>query len=73
MIVLAVASVLIALVVAVILVNATLRDMVFCPRRESLVDIVHGQCALRATTCANAPLGCERECITLGDFAARTS
>lgn len=73
MIVFAVAFVLIALVVAVILVSATLRNSAFCPRRESLVDIVHGRCALRTTTCANAPLGCERECITLGDFAPRTS
>jgi hypothetical protein len=73
MIVFAVAFVLTALVVAVILVSSTFRDSAFCPRRESLVDIVDGRCAFRATTCANAPLGCERECSKLSDFAARAS
>jgi hypothetical protein len=71
MTVFAVAFVLTALVVAVILVSATFRDAAFCPRREAMVDIVGGRCAYRAATCANAPLGCERECIKLSDFAAR--
>jgi hypothetical protein len=71
MIVFAVAFVLTALVVAVIAVSATFRNSAFCPRRETLVDMLDGRCALRATTCANAPLGCERECIKLSNFAAR--
>ena len=71
MVVFAVAFVLTALVVAVILVSATFRDSAVCRRRETLVDIVDGRCAFRATTCANAPLGCERECIKLSDFTAR--
>ena len=65
MIVFAVAFVLTALVVA------AFRDSAFCPRRETLVDMLDGRCALRATTCAKAPLGCERECITLSNFTAR--
>jgi len=71
MIVFAVAFVLTALVVAVLLVSVNYRDTAFCPRRETMVDIVDGRCAYRATSCANAPLGCERECIKLSDFAAR--
>ena len=71
MIVFAVACVLTALVVAVILISVTFRDTAFCPRRETMIDIVDGRCAYRATTCANAPLGCERECIKVSDFAAR--
>ena len=71
MVVFAVAFVLTALVIAVIFVSVTFRDSAFCPRRETLVDIVGGRCAFRATTCANAPPGCERECITLSDFTAR--
>lgn len=73
MIVFAVAFVLTALVVAVILISVTFRDAAFCPRRETMVDIVGGRCAHRATTCANAPLGCERECIKLSTFTARAS
>ncbi len=71
MIVLIIAFVLTALVVAVILVSVTFRDTAFCPRREALVEIVNGRCQFRETTCANAPLGCERECVKLSDFAAR--
>lgn len=71
MIVFAVAFVLTALVIAVILVSVTFRDTALCPRRETMVDIVDGRCAYRTTTCANAPLGCERECIKLSDFGAR--
>jgi hypothetical protein len=71
MVVFAVAFVLTALVVTVILVSAAFRDSAFCRRRETLVDIVGGRCAFRATTCANAPVGCERECIKLSDFTAR--
>jgi hypothetical protein len=71
MIVFAAAFVLIALVVAVLLISVSFRDAALCPRRETLVDIVDGRCAYRATTCANAPLGCERECIKLSDFSAR--
>jgi CDP-diacylglycerol pyrophosphatase len=71
MMVFAVAFVLTALVVAVLLVSVIFRDAAYCPRRETLVDIVQGRCAFRATTCANAPLGCERECIKLSNFTAR--
>lgn len=71
MIVFAVAFVLTALVIAVIFASVTYRDTALCPRRETLVEIVDGRCAYRATTCTNAPLGCERECIKLSDFAAR--
>ena len=71
MIVFIVAFVLTALVVAVILLSVTVRDTAFCPRREALVEIVDGRCQYRATTCANAPIGCERECIKLSEYAAR--
>ena len=71
MIVFVVAFVLTALVIAVILVSVTFQNSAFCRRRETLVEIVNGQCVYRATTCANAPLGCERECIKLSDFSAR--
>jgi hypothetical protein len=71
MIVFAVALVLTALVVTVVLVSVAFRDTAFCPRREALVDIVDGRCRQRATTCADAPIGCERDCITVGQFAAR--
>jgi hypothetical protein len=71
MMVFAVAFVLTALAVTVILVSVTFRHTAFCPRRETLVDIVDGRCTYRATTCPDAPVGCERECIKLGDFAGR--
>lgn len=71
MMVFAVAFVLTTVVVALILVSVTFRDAAFCPRRETLVDIVDGRCAFRATVCANAPLGCERACIKLSNFTAR--
>jgi len=73
MIVAAVALVLTILVVAVILVGVTFRNSAFCPRREALVEIVDGRCQYRATTCATAPAGCERECVALSDFAAGVS
>lgn len=72
MIVFAVALVLTGLVVAVILVSAAFRDTAFCPRREALVEIVEGRCRERET-CPAAPLGCERACIKLSDFAARAA
>jgi hypothetical protein len=73
MIIFAVAFLLAALVVSVILVSVTFRDAAFCPRRETLVDIVNGRCRVRGTTCAHAPIDCERDCIKLADFAARAS
>jgi hypothetical protein len=73
MIVVAVAFVLTALVVAVIVINVMLRDTAYCPRREALVDIVEGRCQYRATTCASAPLGCERDCINVSSLVARAS
>lgn len=71
MTVLIVAFVVTALVLAVVILGSKFRDAAFCPRRETLVEIVDGRCEYRASTCANAPFGCERECIKLSDVAAR--
>jgi hypothetical protein len=72
MIVFAVAFAVTALVLAVIVVGTKFRDSAFCPRRESLVKIVDGQCEYRISgLCVNAPLGCERECIELSGFGVR--
>jgi hypothetical protein len=73
MVVFAVAFVVTAVVIAVILLGMKFRDTAFCPRRESLVDIVDGRCQYRDTTCTDAPAGCERQCITVDDFASRAA
>ena len=74
MIVFVVTSVLVALVIVAIALRESLRSLAFCPRRETIVDIVGGRCALReAGVCANAPSGCENECIMVSDLAARAS
>jgi hypothetical protein len=74
MIVFAVAFVVTALVLAVIVIGTKFRDSAFCPRRESMVEIVEGQCEYRVSgICANAPPGCERDCVKLSDFAARAA
>jgi CDP-diacylglycerol pyrophosphatase len=70
MMVLGVALVLIALVVAVVLVGATVRTCAVCPRRGALVKIVDERCQHRAI-CLDAPTGCERDCIRPIDFAVR--
>lgn len=36
-----------------------------------VVAVILVTSTFRGTTCANAPLGCERECIKLGDLTAR--
>jgi hypothetical protein len=74
MIIVAVAFVVTAVVLAVVILGDKFRDSAFCPKRETVVEIVDGRCEFRATAaCANAPLGCERECIKLGDFATRAA
>jgi hypothetical protein len=71
MIVFAVALV-VSVVVLAVVVGTRFRDAAFCPRRESMVEFVDGQCEYRISgICVNAPLGCERECIKLNDIAAR--
>jgi hypothetical protein len=74
MIPLIVAAVLVALVIVAITLRAGLRSVAFCPRRESVVEIVDGRCTWRAgDVCASAPLGCEHECVMLSDLAERAS
>jgi len=74
MLIFAIAFVVTAVVLAVAILGRTFRVSAFCPKRESVVDIVDGRCEFRATgACANAPSGCERECIELGDFTARAA
>jgi hypothetical protein len=69
-----VAVALLALVIAALTLRASLRSVAFCPRRETVVEITDGRCTYRAgDVCANAPLGCERECVMLGDLAERAS
>jgi hypothetical protein len=58
------------LVAVVIVVSVVVRDTAFCRRRDAFVRIVGGRCEHRATTCANAPAGCEGECVTLAQSAA---
>jgi hypothetical protein len=74
MITFVITAVLIALVLVAIALRESLRSLAFCPKRETIVDIVDGRCALRGgDVCANAPLGCENECIMVSDLAARAS
>lgn len=74
MLIFAIAFVVTAVVLAVAILGRTFQAFVFCPKRESVVEIVDGRCEFRATeSCANAPAGCERECIKLGNFAARVA
>jgi hypothetical protein len=74
MITFVITAVLIALVLVAIALRESLRSLAFCPKRETIVDIVDGRCALRGgDVCANAPLGCEKECIMVSDLAARAS
>jgi hypothetical protein len=74
MIVFIVTAVLVALVIVAIALRESLRSLAFCPKRETIVDIVGGRCALRGgDVCANAPLGCENECIMVSDLATRAS
>ena len=74
MIPVAVAAVLVVLILVALTLRASLRTIAFCPKRESVVDIIDGRCALRGgDICANAPLGCEHECVMLSDLAARAS
>lgn len=74
MIIFVITAVLVALVFVAIALRESLRSVAFCPKREAIVDIVDGRCALRGgDVCANAPLGCEHECILVSDLAARVS
>ena len=62
--------VLTALVAVAIVVSVIVRETAFCRRRETFVRIIDGRCEHRATTCANAPAGCERECVSFSPSAA---
>ncbi len=62
--------VLTTLVAVVIVASTVFRDTVFCRRRDRFVRIVGGRCEYRATLCANAPAGCEGECVKLSQSAA---
>ena len=74
MVIFVITAVLVALVVVAITLRESFRSLAFCPKRETIVDIVDGRCALRGgDVCANAPLGCENECIMVSDLAARAS
>jgi hypothetical protein len=74
MIPLLVAAALLVLVIAALTLRASLCSVAFCPRRESVVRIEDGRCTHRAgDVCANAPLGCEHDCVMLSDLAERAS
>jgi hypothetical protein len=74
MLIFVITAVLVALVVVAITLRDSLRSLAFCPKRETIVDIIDGRCALRGgDVCANAPLGCENECLRVSDLAARAS
>jgi hypothetical protein len=74
MIIVAISFVACAVVLAVAILGGRFRVSAFCSRRKTMVDIVEGRCEYRATAaCANAPSGCERECIERCDLAARAA
>jgi hypothetical protein len=74
MIIVAISFVVSAVVLVVAILGGRFRVSAFCPKRETMVDIVEGRCEYRATgACANAPVGCERECIERPDVAARAA
>ena len=74
MLVFVVAAVLVAVVVAALVLRETLRGIAFCPRRESMVEIVGGRCRDReGAACVNAPAGCENECVMPSELARRAS
>lgn len=74
MLVFVVAAVVVAVVVTAIVLRETLRGVAFCPRRESMVEIVGGRCRDReGAACANAPAGCENECLPVSHLARRAS